>query len=267
MLGRFIARGRTAEIYEWDENRVLKLFYDFIPVESIQKEFTKTVMVASMTDLCPKVYERVTLKEGEGIIYEDIEGKSITYHLLNSPLKVKEYSKTLAECQKSINAIPGDGFPDIKECMEISIRKSTILDQHLREKVLKILESLPDGNQLCHMDFHPDKVLLDKVGPRIIDWMNAGKGDSMADVARTVVLLRYSSAPFQNLLFRGVVKLSREILIREYLEAYFHGKDEFEVELDRWILAVAASRTGERLPESEITRLAGFLREELSETK
>ena len=37
-LGQPIGFGRTAEIYAWQEDQVLKLFYDWFGLENIEKE-------------------------------------------------------------------------------------------------------------------------------------------------------------------------------------------------------------------------------------
>lgn len=37
-LGNPISSGRTAEIYNWDQEHVLKLFYDWVALESIENE-------------------------------------------------------------------------------------------------------------------------------------------------------------------------------------------------------------------------------------
>ncbi|MGM0396818.1 MAG: aminoglycoside phosphotransferase family protein [Bacillota bacterium] len=263
MLDKCIARGRTAEIYTWEKDLVLKLFYDFIPVEAIDGEFNKTSIIRKKTELCPGIYERVTIREGEGIIYENLKGNSITYNLLNNPLRVKELSGKMAQCHRDIHNIIVEELPEIKNVLRRCISESSFLELDQKPHLIDILDSFQDGDRLCHMNFHPGNVFLTEDGPRVIDWMNSGKGNPLADVAMTVVQLRFSSVPFQNALFRGVVKLSREILIKEYLGEYF--KDGFHQEdiLHKWMLVIAAARTNERLPESETEKLTDFIREEM----
>jgi hypothetical protein len=113
------------------------------------------------------------------------------------------------------------------------------------------------------MNFHPDSIFVVGEGVKVIDWMDSGKGYPMLDVAKTVILLRFSSLPFQNMLFRGVVKLSREILIKEYLDAYFQGEQHNENEFRKCMLLAAAARIDEKLPESEVERLKAFILEAL----
>ncbi|WP_422487243.1 phosphotransferase [Gudongella sp. DL1XJH-153] len=263
MLEKCIARARNAEIYSWENDQVLKLFYDFIPVEAIDGEYTKTLTISRMTEMCPSIYDRITLEEGEGITFENIKGKSLTYNLLNNPLRLKEFSTIMAESHKRIHKIIANELPEINAAISFKIKDSKILNMNQKSKLVEILDSMPKMDRLCHMNFHPDSIFITDQGTKVIDWMNAGKGNPLVDVAKTLVLLRFSSLPFQNVLFRGVAKLSKEILIRDYLNEYFKGHEYPNEELDKWILIVAASRTNEKLPESELNKLDVFIQEEL----
>ncbi len=263
MLEKCVARARNAEIYSWENDQVLKLFYDFIPVEAIDGEFTKTLCISKLTEMCPAIYKRITLKEGEGIVFENIKGKSLTYNLLSNPLRVKEFSTIMAESHKKIHKIAANELPEIKAIISFKIEDSKILDMSQKSKLVEMLDSMPNMDRLCHMNYHPDSIFIANQRTKVIDWMDAGKGNPLVDVAKTLVLLRFSSLPFQNVLFRGVAKLSKEILIRDYLNEYFKGNEYPDEELDKWILIVAASRTNEKLPESESTKLKTFIQEEL----
>lgn len=264
MLDKCIARARNAEIYSWDNNLVLKLFYDFIPVERVDGEFSKTLIIRGKTQICPEIYDRISLEEGEGIVFENIQGKSITHNLLNNPLRVREFAAIMAQTHRSIHIITAGELPKIEDEILLKINSSTVLEEGQKLKLVEILESIPKvDDRLCHMNFHPDSIFIGDKGQKVIDWMDAGRGNPMLDLAKTVVLLRFSSLPFQNILFRGVVKLSREIFIKEYLDSYFHGESYREEDFSKCMLLVAAARVDEKLPESETERLRNFIQEEL----
>ena len=43
--------------------------------------------------------------------------------------------------------------------------------------------------RLCHGDLHPGNVILGRDGPVLIDWFDVSRGDPVADVARTALLV------------------------------------------------------------------------------
>jgi aminoglycoside phosphotransferase (APT) family kinase protein len=65
----------------------------------------------------------------------------------------------------------------------------------LRDEVAAALARRPHGEAVCHGDLHPGNVIMSPQGPVIIDWIDASRGDPLADVARSVLLLRHSVLP------------------------------------------------------------------------
>jgi len=53
---------------------------------------------------------------------------------------------------------------------------------------------MPDGDRLCHGDFHPINVLGDLAQPLVIDWLDAARGAPAADACRSYLLLRLHAA-------------------------------------------------------------------------
>jgi len=72
-----IAVGRTAEIFPFEDGKVLKLFFPTIPQPWIDKEVDTGRFIQDRQLPVPKVFERVNLKGREGIVYERIEGPSL----------------------------------------------------------------------------------------------------------------------------------------------------------------------------------------------
>ena len=58
-----------------------------------------------------------------------------------------------------------------------------------KKELLDTILDMPDGDRLCHGDFHPLNILGNTFDPLIIDWLDAGRGDPAADVCRSYLLL------------------------------------------------------------------------------
>jgi aminoglycoside phosphotransferase (APT) family kinase protein len=102
---------------------------------------------------------------------------------------------------------------------------------------------------VCHGDFHPDNVILAPRGLVVIDWTNAVRGDSLADVARTSVMLTLS--PLSSPLMR----VFRNTFYAFYLRRYRQLRPFNHADLARWLLPVAAARLDERIPGEETALL------------
>ena len=71
------------------------------------------------------------------------------------------------------------------------IGSSALLTAAGKPALIALAESLPDGDSLCHGDFHPGNVLYAADGEaRVIDWSAASRGDAAADVAHSFILMK-----------------------------------------------------------------------------
>ena len=75
--GKIIGKGNTATVYELEGSKVLKLFNQGYPKESVEKEFNNARAISNMDFMKPKAYEIVILEEGIGIVYDKIECESL----------------------------------------------------------------------------------------------------------------------------------------------------------------------------------------------
>jgi aminoglycoside phosphotransferase (APT) family kinase protein len=134
----------------------------------------------------------------------------------------------------------------VRDVSRVKIETADDLPTELAEFALATLDTLPDGDRLCHGDFHPGNVLLSSGGPAVIDWTAAARGDPAADLARTRLLLRHGAVQeYMPALIRRVHAYGRGFFYRMYLRAY-RGARPIDAELvDRWEIVRAADRVKE----------------------
>ena len=133
----------------------------------------------------------------------------------------------------------------MRDYLQRDIGRAQELTAELRAAVLARLQSLPDGDAICHGDFHPDNVILTHEGPVIIDWMTAGHGNPDADVARTVLMLRQGQPMGASALQLKVIELLRQQLLAGYLRAYRALRPCPDSAIEAWMPVIAAARLSE----------------------
>ena len=63
------------------------------------------------------------------------------------------------------------------------------MDATERYELLTRLEGMPKHTKLCHGDFNPSNVIVEKNGKMtVIDWAHASQGNASADAAMTYLL-------------------------------------------------------------------------------
>ena len=107
-----------------------------------------------------------------------------------------------------------------------------LLDGLRKQILLNGLKDMPDGDRLCHGDFHPMNVLGEASQPMVIDWPNACRGDPAGDVCRSYLIL----------------KLHADEVAEPYLDAYCRAAGVPPHAILNWLAYVAAARLAEDVP-------------------
>src|SRR5207253_2945540 len=82
-----------------------------------------------------------------------------------------------------------------RERIGTRIGEAARLSPDEKEAARRRLSELPDGETICHGDFHPGNILLSRNGPVVIDWTSGTRGHPLGDVAQTSLLFDIASLP------------------------------------------------------------------------
>lgn len=262
-FGKPIALGRTAQVFAWQDDQVLKLFHDWVPENWVTHEFRVAQLVqATGMDVPAVIGEIIEVNGRRGICYQRLDGDSMMQHVTANPFDLLNQTRLLGKLHAEIHTRQGLGLPSQREKLKYKISNAESLPDHLKEAALNALEHLPDGDRVCHGDFHPGNILMTARGPVIIDWTDASCGDPLSDVARTLVMLKAAHLPL-NSLFGWLFKLFHKRMLIVYTHSYFKFSHLDQSKLKEWMPVIAAARMNEKIPEED-TRLLEIVRKGLS---
>ena len=250
--GSRIAEGRTAEVFAWGDDQILKLYRPGFPSHQADREAACARAIHAAGLITPAVIDIVRVDGRSGILYERISGPTMLQEMLADPGKLAAYAPLLAEWQADLHARPAPGLPELKPRLKWKIEHALPLPQEIKAAVLAHLETLPEGKAICHGDFHPDNVLMTADGLATIDWGNATQGHPLADLANSSWLLEQGALRHDS--------ISLQALRRQFLETYLARYAELRpfdpTELTAWKLAVCAARLEDGIAEEEDALLA-----------
>lgn len=250
--GQLIGEGNTAEVYAWGDNEVLKLFRKEFYLEGIEKEYSISKKINESGLPNPKVDKLIEVDGRMGIVYERIQGKSMLNSITMMPWSVGKDAKRLAEMHYRIHQCKLYGLPKQKEAMEKSINYTELLPDEIKQDIIKVLKRLPEGEVLCHGDYHPGNIIVHSDKEIVLDWMTATSGNAAADVARTLHILKDASLPNgMPFMIKILAKILRSRLTSLYLKHYRRLSGLSLEEIELWRLPIAAARLIEWVPEDE----------------
>jgi len=244
------AHGRTADVYDWDESHVLKLFHNWFSLEDIEYELRIARAVHVSGVKAPAVKELIQVDGRNGLIYERAYGESMLVMFQHKPWKVFEYARILAKLHADMhNCVFKADVPAQHPKLKYKLDHARALPESLKTSLLNVLGALPEGNRVCHGDFHPANVLLSENEATVIDWIDASCGNPLADVARTSIITLGAVATPQipNPMLKVFINIFHSAYLREYFRLRPQGREEYH----RWLPIVAGARLSENIPELE----------------
>ena len=246
-LGEQLATGSRSAVFAWGRDAVAKVPLESTPDTWIRFEAIYAVAVRDSGAPAPRLLGIETIDGRAASIYERVHGPSMWANMLEHRQQVPAHARALAELQAHLFSLtPPISLPSLRDRLTCKIRRAAA---RVDSELVAALDAIPppDGRtHLCHGDLHPGNVIMSRDGPVLIDWFDAARGDRLADIARTSLLISASAhgrtgpshLPGWDRELLDLVHHSYHAAITDLI-----GPDP--VELARWNAVVAAARVSE----------------------
>lgn len=234
-LGPLIGSGKEAEVFAAGE-LVVKLYWATAaaPKPAALHEASVLALIEAHGLPVPSVRGVGQVDGRWGIAMTRADGPPLAEVMLRAPGEAAAGLDRMVRLHREIHGRPGTHLAGLKPRLAENIgRAAGTLGRPLARQLLDALAALPDGDRLCHGDFHPWNILGPPGREVVIDWPNACAGDPAADACRSYVLM-HPAAP---------------ALAAAYVDAYAAATGEGRDRILAWLPVVAAARLVEGVPD------------------
>ncbi len=237
-----IGHGREAEVFAIDDDRVIKVAR--LEGGSLDREAAALRAAHRAGMPVPAALELVVVDGRRALIMSRAPGTDMLTDFARRPWTLLRAGSKLGRLHARLHETAAPtSLPTVRETCERRIVESPHLPTALRDRVMAILRGLPDGDRLCHLDFHPANVISAGSEMTVIDWPAACRGDPIADVAATVIVLRGGkTTPGTPLITRLLAPLGRKLLLGGYLRGYRARQPIDRERFARWEAVLACVR-------------------------
>ena len=213
-------------VYKTEEG-IVKIFATDHPKSAVFNEALNTVKVEETGLDIPKLKE-VTQINGEwALIIENREGKTLEEMMKVDRANLEKYMSDFVDLQLKVQSKAATTLPKLKDKLADEIRNLKDLDATERYELLTRLEGMPKHTKLCHGDFNPSNVIVEKNGKMtVIDWAHASQGNASADAAMTYLLFALKDQKVADL----------------YLKLFCKKSDTAMQYVQQWLPIVAAAQ-------------------------
>jgi aminoglycoside phosphotransferase (APT) family kinase protein len=257
-----LAEGREAEVFVRADGNVVKVMRSASQGPRVRREAAALQALADRQHLAPAFVEMAEVEGRPALVSERVGGDDLLARLEKKPWLVLKVAGTLGRAHAAMHAHQAPtSLPALHDELARRVESAKALPERHATAALARLRTLPEGDRLCHGDYHPQNVLGTLEDPVVIDWGDASRGDPAADIARTLLLLRMGELPPDTSApMRALTAVGRGMLARRYLAVYRHRAAEKPSRLEDWLFVRAAARFNEEL-EAEYPRLSKLLDE------
>lgn len=261
-LGTPWVTARSAELFDWAPDQVLKLFHPGFSADAAhwEKENLQEAHALGVTQV--RCFGELEIEERRGLILKKIPGKTLTAWADTNPLNFFALPRVLARLHVQVHGGETQKLRDIKtiinECL--TLPSMDFLSDGHKDGLRSYMATLPDGHTLLHLDFHTDNILKSKELETVIDWATAARGAVGADLAMTYFLFTEAElfpgiTRFQEILYNT----ARKFIYRRYFQHYLalRGLEASEVmsQIRAWYLPIIVYRLATWQATTEVSRL------------
>jgi len=239
-----LSEGREAEIFDWGEGRVLRLYRSATADLEARYQADLLRQIAVLGLRVPIVYEVVTVMGRPGIVMERLDGSDLLTELARRPWRVLQVGGICGRLHASLNDAPAPSIvPSLQERVSGRIAGSEMVPERYAQLALDALSGLPAADRLCHGDFHPGNVMMSGTEPVTIDWSIAASGSAEADFAQSqLILLLGEPPPGAPPHLKALALVGRGLLLSAYRRGYRRSRRVNEDVVRRWHLPLAVAR-------------------------
>ena len=227
-----IGIGGVGKVYRLNGDTIIKVFREGSTMEEVQKEIilSKESFVLGMpTPISFDVVKVAPLSDGDpecyGLVYELLEAHTLSTYVKSHPDELDSCARKYADLFSLLHQIEVPEGGSVPSALE-SVRRQV---EHIRryfpeekiEMLLNIVNSIPAGNRLLHMDLQTKNAMMQEGELMLIDMGEVGYGHPLLDLSNAYSAMVSFVGDYEN-----VIGLPREMgqrLWEKALDYYMEG--------------------------------------------
>jgi len=212
-----------------------KLFDESYPKSDVLNEALNQSRVEETGLNIPKILEVSKVDGKWAITMEYIEGQTLAELMKEHPEHLDKYLEQFVDIQLEIHSKRSPLLNKQKDKFARKIQALETINASTKYDLVTRLDGMPKHTKVCHGDFNPSNIIINKQGAYIVDWAHATQGNASADAARSYLLFA----------------LQNEDLAKKYLNLFCNKSNTAIQYVQQWLPIVAATQLGKGNPEEK----------------
>ena len=190
---RLIGMGSVGTVYRLDGDTIIKVFREGTTIDEVRREITlsKEAFVLGMPtaisfDIVKVAPSSKNKAECYGLVYELLKAKTLSTYVKQHPGQLDACTRKYAELLLGLHQIEVPEGGNIPSAIERERQQILYIRRYFPEEsiemMLHIIDSIPPGNRLLHLDLQTKNVLVQDDELMLIDMGEVGYGHPLLEM-------------------------------------------------------------------------------------
>ncbi len=190
---RLIGVGGVGKVYRLDGDTIIKVFREGTTMDEVQKEIklSKEAFVLGMpTAISFDIVKVAPMSKGKpecyGLVYELLKAQTLSTYLKRHPKQLDDCARKYANLFLLLHDIQVSEHGNVPSALENERKQVEHIRRYFPEEKIKmllsILDKIPAGNRLLHMDLQTKNAMMQEDELMLIDMGEVGYGHPLLDL-------------------------------------------------------------------------------------
>lgn len=181
-----IGVGGVGTVYRLDGDTIIKVFREDTTIDEVRKEITMSKEAFVMGTPTAISFDIVKVGSQYGLVYELLNAETLSSCIKRAPERIDEYARQYANLFRQLHSIEVPADSNVPDAIEherqqiLHIRR--YFPQESIDLLLQILDTIPTGNRLLHLDLQVKNTMMQDNELMLIDMGEMGYGHPVLDL-------------------------------------------------------------------------------------
>ena len=235
--------GGVGTVYRYNDDTIIKVFRDGTTIDEVRNEITMSKEAFVMGMPTAISFDIVKVGAQYGLVYELLHADTLSSLITHHPERIHEYARMYANLFRQLHAILVPADSCVTDALEHERKQVLHIRRYFSQEnidlLLQILDAVPAGNRLLHLDLQAKNAMVQGDELMLIDMGEVGYGHPVLDLAHAYSSLILFVGDYEAVI--GMPRKLGEQLFDLTIDYYFEGQSADIIALRKQQIAAVAN--------------------------
>lgn len=235
--------GGVGTVYRYNDDTIIKVFRDGTTIHEVRNEITMSKEAFVMGMPTAISFDIVKVGAQYGLVYELLHADTLSSLITHHPERIHEYARMYANLFRQLHAILVPADSCVTDALEHERKQVLHIRRYFSQEnidlLLQILDAVPAGNRLLHLDLQAKNAMVQGDELMLIDMGEVGYGHPVLDLAHAYSSLILFVGDYEAVI--GMPRKLGEQLFDLAIDYYFEGQSADIIALRKQQIAAVAN--------------------------